>query len=216
MLKNASRISRINKQDDKMSNPIVIVGAARTPLGAMQGVFNEVTASQLGGAAIAAALENSNIDPGRIDELLMGCVLGAGQGRAPARQAGFAAGLDKSVSAVTLNKMCGSGMKAVMMAHDQLRAENGAILIAGGMESMTNAPYLLAKMRSGARMGHTKAMDHMFLDGLEDAYDKGRLMGSFAEDCAEKYQFTRKAQDDFTLKSLSRAEIGSASCRERV
>ncbi len=188
-----------------MSDPIVIVGAARTPLGAMQGVFNEVTASQLGGAAIAAALKNSKIDTDQIDELLMGCVLGAGQGQAPARQAGFAAGLDKSVSAVTVNKMCGSGMKTVMMAHDQLKAENGSVLIAGGMESMTNAPYLLAKMRSGARMGHTQAMDHMFLDGLEDAYDKGRLMGTFAEDCAEKYQFTRKAQDDFTLLSLSRA-----------
>ncbi len=188
-----------------MSDPIVIVGGARTPLGAMQGVFNDVTASQLGGAAIAAALKNSGIKSDQIDELLMGCVLGAGQGQAPARQAGFAAGLGKSVPAATVNKMCGSGMKTVMMAHDQLRAENGSIVIAGGMESMTNAPYLLAKMRSGARMGHTKAMDHMFLDGLEDAYDKGRLMGTFAEDCAEKYQFTRKAQDDFTLLSLSRA-----------
>jgi len=188
-----------------MSDPIVIVGAARTPLGAMQGVFSEVTASQLGGAAIAAAVKNSGIEADKIDELLMGCVLAAGQGQAPARQAGFAAGLDNSVPAVTVNKMCGSGMKTLMMAHDQLRAENGSILIAGGMESMTNAPYLLAKMRSGARMGHARAMDHMFLDGLEDAYDKGRLMGAFAEDCAEKYQFTRKAQDDFAIESLARA-----------
>jgi len=194
-----------------MSDPIVIVGAARTPLGAMQGAFSQVTASRLGGAAIAAALTDANIDPVQVDELLMGCVLAAGQGQAPARQAGFAGGLDNSVPALTLNKMCGSGMKAVMMAYDQLRADNGSILVAGGMESMTNAPYLLLKMRSGARMGHATAMDHMFVDGLEDAYDKGRLMGSIAEDCAEKYQFTRKAQDDFAIESLERASRAQKS-----
>ncbi|MCF6303804.1 MAG: acetyl-CoA C-acyltransferase, partial [Rhodobacteraceae bacterium] len=135
----------------------------------------------------------------------MGCVLPAGQGQAPARQAGFAAGLPKSVPATTLNKMCGSGMKTIMMAHDQLQAGNGEIVVAGGMESMSNAPYLLPKMRSGARIGHAQAMDHMFLDGLEDAYEKGRLMGSFAEDCAEKYNFTREGQDQYALKSLSNA-----------
>ena len=188
-----------------MSDPIVIVGATRTPLAAMQGGFNNVTASQLGGAAISAALKNSGIKPDQIDELLMGCVLPAGQGQAPARQAGFAAGLGRNVPAVTINKMCGSGMKTVMMAHDQLIAGNGSTLVAGGMESMSNAPYLLPKMRGGARMGHAQAIDHMFFDGLEDAYDKGRLMGTFAEDCAQKYKFTREAQDAFAITSLERA-----------
>ncbi len=188
-----------------MSDPIVIVGAARTPLGAFQGDFSDVSASQLGGAAILGALQNSKIDAGDVDEVLMGCVLPAGQGQAPARQAGFAAGLDKNVPAVTINKMCGSGMKTVMMAHDQLVAGNGSILVAGGMESMSNAPYLLPKMRGGARMGHAQAIDHMFFDGLEDAYDKGRLMGTFAEDCAQKYSFTREDQDSFALSSLARA-----------
>lgn len=189
-----------------MTDPIVIVGVGRTPLGAMQGDLGDIAASQLGGVAIRAALANSGVTPDQVDELLMGCVLPAGQGQAPARQAGFAAGLNKSVPAVTLNKMCGSGMKAVMMAHDQLKAENGHLLVSGGMESMTNAPYLLLKMRGGARMGHAQVIDHMFLDGLEDAYDKGRLMGSFAEDCAQKYQFTREAQDAFAIASLTRAE----------
>ncbi len=188
-----------------MSDPIVIVGATRTPLAAFQGVFNDVSASELGGASIAGALKNSMIEPGKIDELLMGCVLMAGQGQAPARQAGFAAGLGKKIPAVTINKMCGSGMKTAMMAHDQLKAANGNILIAGGMESMSNAPYLLPKMRSGARMGHTKAIDHMFFDGLEDAYDRGHLMGAFAEICAEEYGFSRQDQDNFAIESLNRA-----------
>jgi len=188
-----------------MQDPIVIVGASRTPMGGFQGALSGASASTLGGAATSAALSNANIDPALVDELLMGCVLPAGQGQAPARQAGFAAGLADSVPATTLNKMCGSGMKTAMMAHDQLLAGNGKIVIAGGMESMSNAPYLLPKMRSGARIGHAQALDHMFLDGLEDAYDKGRLMGSFAEDCAEKYGFSREDQDQFALKSLSNA-----------
>ena len=145
----------------------------------------------------------------------MGCVLPAGQGQAPARQAGFAAGLPEEVPATTLNKMCGSGMKAVMLAHDALRAGSGAVVVAGGMESMTNAPYLLPKMRAGARLGHAEAQDHMFLDGLEDAYDKGRLMGSFAEDCATEFQFTRAAQDDYALASLTRAREAQAVGRLR-
>jgi len=188
-----------------MSDAIVIVGTARTPMGAFQGELSGASAAELGGVSIKAALERSTIGPADVDEVLMGCVLPAGQGQAPARQASFAAGLGESVSCTTVNKMCGSGMKTVMLAYDQLRAGNGAVIVAGGMESMTNAPYLLPKMRRGARMGHAEAKDHMFLDGLEDAYDKGRLMGSFAEDCAEKYQFTRAAQDEFALASLSAA-----------
>ena len=188
-----------------MSDPIVIVGAARTPMGGFQGALSGATAADLGGEAIRAALDRGGVDPTDVDELLMGCVLPAGQGQAPARQAGFAGGLGQEVPATTLNKMCGSGMKTVMAAHDQLLADNGKIVVAGGMESMTNAPYLLPKMREGARIGHGAVIDHMFLDGLEDAYDKGRLMGSFAEDCAEKYQFTREDQDAYALKSLSNA-----------
>ena len=188
-----------------MSDPIVIVGAARTPMGGFQGALSGATASALGGAAIHAALQRAGVAPSAVDELLMGCVLPAGQGQAPARQAGFAAGLGEDVPATTLNKMCGSGMKATMLAHDQLLADNGNVVVAGGMESMTNAPYLLPKMRGGARLGHGEVIDHMFLDGLEDAYDKGRLMGSFAEDCAKEYQFTREDQDAYALKSLSNA-----------
>ncbi len=188
-----------------MSDPIVIVGAARTPMGGFQGALSGATAGALGGAAIKAALAGAGLGPETVDELLMGCVLPAGQGQAPARQAGFAAGLPEGVPATTLNKMCGSGMKTTMAAHDQLLAGNGDVVVAGGMESMTNAPYLLPKMRGGARIGHGEVIDHMFLDGLEDAYDKGRLMGSFAEDCAEKYQFTREDQDAYALKSLSNA-----------
>jgi acetyl-CoA C-acetyltransferase len=188
-----------------MSDAIVIVSAARTPIGGFQGSFAPLSAADLGGAAIAAALEWAEVAPADVDELLMGCVLPAGQGQAPARQAGFRAGLSDGVPATTLNKMCGSGMKTVMVAHDQLRAGNGRVLVAGGMESMSNAPYLLPKMRGGARLGHTQAVDHMFLDGLEDAYDRGRLMGTFAEDCATEFQFSRGAQDDFALASLSRA-----------
>ncbi|MEQ8367269.1 MAG: acetyl-CoA C-acyltransferase [Roseicyclus sp.] len=184
---------------------VVIAGASRTPMGGFQGAFSGVTAADLGGAAIRAALQGAGAQPGRVDEVLMGCVLPAGQGQAPARQAGFAAGLAQDVPATTLNKMCGSGMKAAMMAWDQLPLGRSDMVVAGGMESMTNAPYLLPAMRAGARIGHQKPLDHMFLDGLEDAYDKGRLMGTFAEDCAEAFQFTREAQDAYALGSLSNA-----------
>ncbi|NKX37113.1 acetyl-CoA C-acyltransferase [Rhodobacteraceae bacterium R_SAG4] len=182
---------------------IVIAGAARTPMGGFQGMYENVSAADLGGAAIKAALERSGATT--VDEVLMGCVLPAGQGQAPARQAGFAAGLGEDVPATTLNKMCGSGMKAAMIAYDQIALGHTDVMVAGGMESMTNAPYLLPKMRGGARIGHGQVIDHMFLDGLEDAYDKGRLMGTFAEDCAEHYQFTREEQDEFALGSLSNA-----------
>jgi acetyl-CoA C-acetyltransferase len=182
---------------------VVIAGAARTPMGGFQGEFAPMTAARLGGVAIKAALEGAQTDT--VDEILMGCVLPAGQGQAPARQAGFEGGLGEDVPATTLNKMCGSGMKATMIAYDQIALGNTDVMIAGGMESMTNAPYLLEKMRGGARLGHGSVIDHMFLDGLEDAYDKGRLMGSFAEDCAEAFQFTREIQDDYALASLSRA-----------
>jgi len=188
-----------------MPDQIVIVGAARTPMGGFQGELSGATASHLGGAAIRAALERAGVEAAEVSELMMGCVLPAGQGQAPARQAGFAAGLPKEVPATTLNKMCGSGMKTVMVGYDQLKAENGKVIVAGGMESMTNAPYLSPAMRGGARLGHARMLDHMFLDGLEDAYDKGRLMGTFAEDCAEKYQFTREAQDAYALASLDGA-----------
>ncbi len=188
-----------------MSDRIVIAGAKRTPMAGFQGEFSTLTASELGGAAIKAAVEDAGIDSGKVDEVIMGNVLPAGQGQAPARQASFHAGLDQSVPSTTLNKMCGSGMKCAMVAYDQLKAENGDIIVAGGMESMTNAPYLLEKMRGGARLGHGQVIDHMFLDGLEDAYDKGKLMGHFAEDCAEKFQFTREMQDAYALKSLENA-----------
>lgn len=182
---------------------VVIAGAARTPMGGFQGMYDGVEAAHLGGSAIKAALEGANATT--VDEVLMGCVLPAGQGQAPARQAGFAAGLGEDVPATTLNKMCGSGMKAAMLAFDQIALGDRDTMVAGGMESMTNAPYLLPKMRGGARIGHGQVVDHMFLDGLEDAYDKGRLMGTFAEDCAEAFQFTREAQDEYALKSLSNA-----------
>lgn len=188
-----------------MTDPIVIVGAARTPMGGFQGELSDCSASDLGGVAIKAALDNAGLQGTDVDEVIMGNVLSAGQGQAPARQAAFAAGLPKEVPASTLNKMCGSGMKTTMVAYDQLLAENGSVVIAGGMESMTNAPYLLPNMRQGARLGHGAAKDHMFLDGLEDAYEPGKLMGSFAEDCAEKYQFTREAQDGYALRSLKNA-----------
>ena len=196
---------------------VAILGAARTAMGGFQGVFSGLGAPRLGGAAIAGALRDAGIDSARVEEVLMGCVLPAGQGQAPARQAGFAAGLSESVPATTLNKMCGSGMKAAMIAHDQIALGQSGLVVAGGLESMSDAPYLLPKMRSGARIGHGQVIDHMFLDGLEDAYDKGRLMGSFAEDCAEHYQFTREAQDDYALQSLSNAleaQSGSAFARE--
>ncbi len=194
-----------------MAEDVVIVGAARTAMGGFQGVFAGTDAATLGGAAIAAALADAGARPDQVEELLMGCVLPAGQGQAPARQAGFRAGLPEGVPATTLNKMCGSGMKAAMMAFDQIALGQTGIMVAGGMESMTNAPYLLPKMRGGARLGHAQVIDHMFLDGLEDAYDKGRLMGTFAEDCASAFQFTRAAQDDYALASLSRALEAQAS-----
>lgn len=188
---------------------VIIAGAARTPMGGFQGDFTAVSAPVLGAVAIRGALDGAGVES--VDEVLMGCVLPHGQGQAPARQAGFGAGLGEDVPATTLNKMCGSGMKAAMIAFDQIALGQSDTIVAGGMESMTNAPYLLSKMRGGARIGHGEVQDSMFLDGLEDAYDKGRLMGTFAEDCAEKFQFTREAQDDYALGSLSNALAAQAS-----
>ena len=182
---------------------VVIVGAARTPIGGFQGVFDNVSAATLGGIALKAALEGAGCPT--VDEVIMGCVLPAGQGQAPARQAGFAAGFSEAVPATTLNKMCGSGMRAAMVGFDQIALGQINLVAAGGMESMSNAPHLLPKMRGGARIGHTQVVDHMLFDGLEDAYENGRLMGSYAEDCAEKFQLTRKAQDSYALGSLSNA-----------
>ncbi|MEX0960642.1 MAG: acetyl-CoA C-acetyltransferase [Burkholderiales bacterium] len=187
-------------------DPVVIVSAARTPMGAFQGELKDFTAAQLGAAAIRAAVERAGVQPEQVEEVIMGCVLPAGQGQAPARQAALGAGLPLSAGCTTVNKMCGSGMKAAMFAHDLLAAGTNRIMVAGGMESMTNSPYLLPKARSGYRMGHQQVMDHMFLDGLEDAYDKGRLMGTFAEECAGKYAFTREQQDAFAIASLKRAQ----------
>jgi len=187
------------------NDPIVIVGAARTPMGGFQGDFASLSASDLGAVAVKAAVERAGLAPGDVQELLFGNCLMAGQGQAPARQAALKAGLPISVNCTTLSKMCGSAMKATMLAHDIIVAGSADVVVAGGMESMTNAPYLMPKARAGYRMGHQQVMDHMFLDGLEDAYEKGRLMGSFAEDCAAKYTFTREAQDQFALTSLSRA-----------
>ncbi|WP_417725854.1 thiolase family protein [Roseovarius sp.] len=188
---------------------VFIAGAARTPMGGFQGDFDGVPAAVLGGAAIRAALADARAET--VDEVLMGCVLPAGQGQAPARQAGFLGGLGEEVPATTLNKMCGSGMKAAMVAFDQIALGQAQVMLAGGMESMSGAPYLLPKMRGGARLGHAQVVDHMFLDGLEDAYDKGRLMGTFAEDCAEAFQFTREAQDAYALASLQGALDAQAS-----
>jgi acetyl-CoA C-acetyltransferase len=187
-------------------DPIVIVSCARTPMGAFQGELKGFAAPELGAAAIRAAVERAKIHPDEVQEVIMGCVLPAGQGQAPARQAALGAGLPLAVGCTTVNKMCGSGMKAAMFAHDLLTAGSADIIVAGGMESMTNAPYLLPKARGGYRMGHAQVIDHMFYDGLEDAYDKGRLMGTFAEDCAQKYAFSREAQDEFALRSLERAQ----------
>lgn len=186
-------------------DPVVIVGMARTPMGGFQGELSPLTAPQLGAAAIYAAVERSSLKEEDIDAAIMGCVLPAGLGQAPARQAALGAGLPDATGCTTINKMCGSGLKAVMTAHDELLAGSHTIMVAGGMESMTNAPYLLPKARGGLRMGHGQVMDHMFLDGLEDAYDQGKLMGVFAEDCARHYQFTREAQDAFAIESLNRA-----------
>lgn len=187
-------------------DPIVIVDYARTPMGGFQGVLQHKSAVQLGSEAIRAALERASVQPDEVDEVFMGCVLAAGLGQAPARQAALAAGLPHSVGCTTVNKMCGSGMKALMLAHDLIRAGSGAIMVAGGMESMSNAPYLLPKARGGLRLGHSQLWDHMLLDGLEDAYEKGRLMGCFAEDCAKQYGFTRQAQDQYAIESLTRAQ----------
>ncbi|AJX14962.1 acetyl-CoA acetyltransferase [Burkholderia ubonensis] len=194
-------------------DPIVIVGAARTPMGGFQGDLAAATASELGAVAIRAALERAGVPAGQVDEIVFGCVLPAGQGQAPARQAALKAGLPLAAGATTVNKMCGSGMKAAMFAHDLLVAGSADVLVAGGMESMSNAPYLLPKARGGYRMGHGQVLDHMFLDGLEDAYDKGRLMGTFAEDCAAAYGFTRDAQDAFAIASLTRAQQAIVSGR---
>ena len=188
------------------SDPIVIVSAARTPMGAFQGELKSFAAPQLGAAAIRAAVERAKIGADEVREVIMGCVLPAGQGQAPARQASLGAGLPLSTGCTTVNKMCGSGMKAAMLAHDILATGNADVIVAGGMESMTNAPYLLPKARAGLRMGHGQVIDHLFYDGLEDAYDKGRLMGSFAEDCAQKYAFSREKQDEFAITSLKRAQ----------
>ncbi|MBK7473829.1 MAG: acetyl-CoA C-acetyltransferase [Betaproteobacteria bacterium] len=189
-----------------LNDPIVIVGLARTPMAAFQGDFASLSAAQLGAAAIKAAVERAGIAPADVQEVIMGCVLPAGQGQAPARQASLGAGLPLGVGCTTVNKMCGSAMKAAMLSHDLLAAGTNDVMVAGGMESMTNAPYLLPKARAGMRMGHGVVQDHMFLDGLEDAYDKGRLMGSFAEECADKFGFTREAQDQFAIESLLRAQ----------
>ena len=189
-----------------MNDPIVITGIARTPMGSFQGSLSAMTASQLGAAAIKAAVERSGIAAEDVQEVLMGCVLPAGQGQAPARQASLGAGLPLGTGCTTINKMCGSGMKAAMLAYDSLAAGSNEVMVAGGMESMSNAPYLLPKARDGMRMGHGEVKDHMFLDGLEDAYETGRLMGSFAEECADKYSFTREAQDEFAITSLKRAQ----------
>jgi acetyl-CoA C-acetyltransferase len=187
-------------------DPIVIVSAARTPMGGFQGELKGFAAPELGAAAIRAAVERAKLKPEDIEEVIMGCVLPAGQGQAPARQASLGAGLPLGAGCTTVNKMCGSGMKAAMLAHDELLAGSASVMVAGGMESMTNAPYLLPKARAGLRMGHAQVLDHMFYDGLEDAYDKGRLMGTFAEDCAQKYAFSREAQDAFAVASLERAQ----------
>lgn len=192
-------------------DPIVIVGAARTPMGALQGDFSSLAAHDLGGAAIRAAIERAGVLPDVVDEVLFGNCLMAGQGQAPARQAAFKGGLPKSAGAVTLSKMCGSAMKAAMFAHDMLLAGTHEVMVAGGMESMTNAPYLLQKARGGYRIGHDRIFDHMMLDGLEDAYEPGRAMGTFGEDCAAKYQFTRAAQDAFATTSVERAKTATAS-----
>ncbi|GLO29581.1 acetyl-CoA C-acyltransferase [Pseudomonas shirazica] len=195
------------------NDPIVIVSAVRTPMGGLQGDLKSLTAPQLGSAAIRGAVERAGIDATSVEQVLFGCVLPAGQGQAPARQAALGAGLDKHTTCTTLNKMCGSGMQAAIMAHDLLLAGTADVVVAGGMESMTNAPYLLDKARGGYRMGHGRIIDHMFMDGLEDAYDKGRLMGTFAEDCAQADAFSREAQDQFAIASLTRAQDAIKSGR---
>ena len=196
---------------NQTNDAIVIVGAARTPMGSFQGDFSALAAHDLGGAAIRAAVARAGVSPDLVSEVLFGNSLMAGQGQAPARQAAFKGGLPKSAGAVTLSKMCGSGMKAAMFAHDMLLAGSHEVMVAGGMESMTNAPYLLLKGRSGMRIGHERVYDHMMLDGLEDAYEPGRAMGTFGEECAAKYQFTREAQDAFATASVQRAKAATTS-----
>ncbi len=190
-------------------DPIVIVGMARTPMGSFQGTLAACSAAELGAVAVSGALERAGIAAGDVDEVVMGCVLQAGQGQAPARQASIGAGIPNSTGATTVNKMCGSGMRATMFGHDMLAAGTADVVVSGGLESMTNAPYLLPKARGGLRMGHAEVKDHMFLDGLEDAYDKGKLMGVFAENTAEKYQFSREDQDQFAIRSLDRGKTAN-------
>jgi len=187
-------------------NPIVIVGAARTPMGGFMGDLKALSAPELGAFAIRAAVERAGVQPEEVQEAIMGNVLSAGVGQAPARQAALAAGLTPATACMTINKVCGSGMKAAMLAHDALALDAISVAVAGGMESMSNAPYLLPRARAGLRLGHGEVKDHMFLDGLEDAYDRGRLMGTFAEDCADKYRFSREAQDRYAITSLKRAQ----------
>ena len=192
-----------------MSDPIVIVSVARTPLGGFQGDLSSLTTPQLGAIAIRSAVERARLKPEQVEEVIMGCVLPAGLGQAPARQAALGAGLPLSAGCTTINKVCGSGMKATMLAHDLILAGTNEIMVSGGMESMSNAPYLLPKARAGYRLGHGQMFDHMFLDGLEDSYskeNKGRLMGTFAEDCAGLYNFTREQQDAYAVSSLTRAQ----------
>lgn len=192
-------------------DPVVIVGMARTPMGGFQGALGDLAAADLGAVAIGAAMDRAGLARETVDEVVMGCVLPAGQGQAPARQASLKAGLPLGAGCTTVNKMCGSGMKAAMFGHDLLLAGSAQVVVAGGMESMTNAPYLLTKARGGYRLGHGQVLDHMFLDGLEDAYDKGRLMGTFAEDCAESFGFSREAQDGYAIASLARAQKAIAT-----
>src|SRR5690349_8664696 len=193
------------------SYPVVILSYARTPMGGMQGVLSDVSATDLGATAVKAAVERAGVNGEDVERIYMGCVLPAGLGQAPARQAALKAGLPKSVEATTVNKMCGSGMQAAIMGAEALAAGSVDLLVAGGMESMTNAPYLLQKHRGGARIGHDRIFDHMFLDGLEDAYEPGRAMGSFAEETAGEYQFTRAHQDDYAIASLTRAQAAQSS-----
>ena len=194
-----------------MADPVVILSYARTPMGSFQGALAGATATELGATAVRAAVERSGVQPDQIDKIFMGCVLPAGLGQAPARQAAIGAGLPPSVEATTVNKVCGSGMQAAIFAHDMIAAGSANVVVAGGMESMSNSPYLLQKMRSGARLGHDTVYDHMMLDGLEDAYDRGRSMGTFAEDTSREYQFTRDAQDDYAVESLARANAAIVS-----
>ncbi|MFQ5761203.1 MAG: acetyl-CoA C-acetyltransferase, partial [Acidiferrobacterales bacterium] len=188
------------------NDPVVIVGAARTPMGGFQGDLKDVPAPDLGATAIKSALEKARVPAEDIQEVIMGCVLPAGQRQAPARQSSLGAGIPLSAGCTTINKMCGSGMKAAMLAHDLIVAGTNDVMVAGGMESMSNAPYIMPKVRGGLRMGHAQLLDHMFVDGLEDAYDKGRLMGTFAEDTADRYHFSRDIQDAFAIESLTRAK----------